>query len=210
MKTEAPGGPRSGGEAPGGPRFVSLGPSRQKLSRRRARQQSVSLRHPLAPPPRPTLTDRSARLLSPLVNSLRVPGSQFSLAFKEVLCVLESPRHTTVPRKSPLSHWRVWARSGRPPLGPGDAASAHAARQPPRTPAPDPARALLCSRGNPVSGLDRRPHPAEEKPDVHMLAPSEMQIPPYGSQDGTKAALGQAPGAGWRCLSRAQAFQTRR
>lgn len=70
-----------------------------------------------------------------------------------------------------------------------------------------PGRALLCLCRNPIQGFKHTsPSSPEEKADVHMLAPSEMQNPPYVTKDGTAAALGQVLDVCWWCISQAQAF----
>lgn len=70
-----------------------------------------------------------------------------------------------------------------------------------------PGKALLCLCRNPIHGTKHiSPSSQEENPNVHMLAPSEMQIQPYVTKDVTETALGQVPGACWWCISQAQAF----
>lgn len=67
--------------------------------------------------------------------------------------------------------------------------------------------ALLCLCRNPVHGTKHiSPSSQEENPTVHMLVPSETQIPPYVTKDGTDTALGHVPHACCWCISRAQAF----
>lgn len=61
-----------------------------------------------------------------------------------------------------------------------------------------PGKALLCLCRNPIHGTKHiSPSSQEENPNVHMLAPSEMQIQPYVTKDVTETALGQVPGACW-------------